>query len=108
MQPFPRRPWLNRRRPSPRDSRQPRHACSTRRTCSKHALGETKDKLGSRGEGVRMSSFGFDVHALREKVLGELHARPFAPLGSPARVIHFAFVTGAEAATEDRRALAEF
>jgi uncharacterized membrane-anchored protein len=44
---------------------------------------------------------GFPVHAMRNAVLGELHARPFTPLGTPARIRHYAFVIeGAEAAAD--------
>ncbi|RDV03302.1 DUF3422 family protein [Undibacter mobilis] len=47
-------------------------------------------------------------HPLRAAVLGELHARPFTPLETPRRVLHFAFDTSGEAASADREALAEF
>ncbi|WP_103221184.1 DUF3422 family protein [Roseibium marinum] len=55
------------------------------------------------------SSFpAFRTSPLREKVLGEVHARPFRPLGSPRTVLHYAFVTSAEAAAEDHAWLSEF
>ena len=47
-------------------------------------------------------------HPLRSAVLGEVHARPFTPLPTPARVLLFAFQTGAEAVQADRAALKEF
>ena len=47
-------------------------------------------------------------HPLRAAVLGEVHARPFTPLPTPARVLLFAFQTGADSAQADRTALKEF
>lgn len=32
-------------------------------------------------------------HPLRTRVLAELHARPFASLSTPCRVLHYAFMT---------------
>jgi uncharacterized membrane-anchored protein len=55
------------------------------------------------GESARLAP-----HPLRAAVLGEVHARPFTPLPTPARVLLFAFQTGAEAAQADRAALKEF
>lgn len=46
-------------------------------------------------------------HRLRATVLGEVHARPFTALSTPARVLHFAFDTMADQAQADRTALAE-
>jgi uncharacterized membrane-anchored protein len=46
-----------------------------------------------------------DAHPLRAEVLGELHARPFTPIVTPQRILHFAFLTGA-GAQGDRAALA--
>jgi uncharacterized membrane-anchored protein len=46
-------------------------------------------------------------HPLRAAVLGEVHARPFTPVESPRRALHFAFATGAEAAQADRAALTD-
>jgi uncharacterized membrane-anchored protein len=34
------------------------------------------------------------AHPLRAAVLGELHARPFTPIRTPARVLHFGFIAG--------------
>jgi uncharacterized membrane-anchored protein len=45
---------------------------------------------------------------LRAAILGELHARPFTPVETPRRILHFAFATAGEAAKRDRTALAEF
>jgi uncharacterized membrane-anchored protein len=46
-------------------------------------------------------------HALRAAILGEVHARPFTALPTPARVLHFAFDTTGERAQADRAALAK-
>ncbi len=48
----------------------------------------------------------FVQHPLREAVLGELHARPFHPLRTPRTVIHYAFMSTAESAAQDRERLA--
>jgi uncharacterized membrane-anchored protein len=48
-------------------------------------------------------------HPLRAAVLGEVHARPFTPVQTPRRILHFAFDTAAaDAARADRTALADF
>lgn len=53
-------------------------------------------------------AFGADktlgAHPLRDEVLGELHARPFTPIITPQRVLHFAFLRGTDA-RGDRAAL---
>jgi uncharacterized membrane-anchored protein len=41
-------------------------------------------------------------------VLGEVHARPFTPIETPRRILHFAFDTTGEAARADRAALTAF
>ena len=48
------------------------------------------------------------AHRLRAAVLGEVHARPFTPIETPRRVLHFAFDTTAERGEADRAALAQF
>ena len=50
----------------------------------------------------------FEPHPLRGAVLSEVHARPFAPIEAPCRVLHFAFLTDAALAEHDRIALLEF
>ncbi|MDJ1157918.1 DUF3422 domain-containing protein [Chelatococcus sp. SYSU_G07232] len=45
------------------------------------------------------------AHPLREAVLGEVHARPFLPVATPARLLHFAFMTDVAAAAGDRARL---
>jgi uncharacterized membrane-anchored protein len=47
-------------------------------------------------------------HPLRAAVLGEVHARPFTPIATPRRILHFAFETVGEAGKADRAALADF
>ncbi|HKH34686.1 MAG TPA: DUF3422 domain-containing protein [Beijerinckiaceae bacterium] len=48
------------------------------------------------------------AHPWRGRVLAELHARPFAAIETPRRLLHYAFATDPEAAAADRRALAGF
>jgi uncharacterized membrane-anchored protein len=55
------------------------------------------------GAGTRLSP-----HPLRAAVLGEVHARPFTPIETPRRVLHFAFDTAGERAQSDRSALSDF
>ena len=47
-------------------------------------------------------------HPLRAAILGEIHARPFTPIDTPSRILHFAFDTTGDAAKRDRAALADF
>lgn len=47
-------------------------------------------------------------HPLRAAVLGEVHARPFTPLKTPSRVVHFAFDTSGNRAHDDRAQLQAF
>ncbi len=54
-------------------------------------------------EGARLAP-----HPLRATVLGEVHARPFTPVETPRRILHFAFDTPGEAGKRDRAALADF
>ncbi len=58
--------------------------------------------IGSGGD-ARLSA-----HPLRAAVLGEVHARPFTPIETPRRVLHFAFLTAGDAGRLDRAALADF
>src|SRR5438477_12218096 len=48
------------------------------------------------------------AHPLRAAVLGEVHARPFTPIETPRRVLHFAFDTTGERGEADRTALVSF
>jgi uncharacterized membrane-anchored protein len=49
---------------------------------------------------------GFAEHDSRERVLGEVHARPVVPISGPKRILHFAFMTEQAAAEAARAALA--
>src|SRR3984893_12558129 len=49
-----------------------------------------------------------EPHPLRAAVLGEVHARPFTPIETPRRVLHFAFDTSGERGEADRAALVDF
>jgi uncharacterized membrane-anchored protein len=55
------------------------------------------------GNGARLTA-----HPLRAAVLGEVHARPFTPIETPRRVLHFGFETTVERGEADRAALAAF
>ena len=54
---------------------------------------------------VTIGSEKLTPHPLRAAILAELHARPFTPIATPARVLHFAFDTSGERAAADRKAL---
>lgn len=45
------------------------------------------------------------AHPLRDRILGEIHARPFAALPVPCRIGHFAFLTDGAQGDADRAAL---
>jgi len=51
---------------------------------------------------------GFTEHDLRERVLAEVHARPFVPIAGQKRILHFGFMTDHEAGETARAALAAF
>ncbi|WP_287306744.1 DUF3422 family protein [Mesorhizobium sp.] len=50
------------------------------------------------------ASMQFDPHEQRQFVLEEVHARPFRPIVTPARILHFAFLTAPKEAQADRAA----
>jgi len=50
----------------------------------------------------------FTPHALRGRVLAEVHARPFTPIVGSQRILHFAFTTDPPAAARAREALEAF
>ncbi len=58
--------------------------------------------IGS-GDGARLFA-----HPLRAAIVGEAHARPFSPIETPCRVLHFAFDTAGDRAQADRTALTNF
>ncbi len=47
-------------------------------------------------------------HPLRAVVLGEVHARPFHPVTTPLRVLHFGFLTNAAQTAEAHKALVDY
>ena len=49
-----------------------------------------------------------EPHPLRGQVLGEVHARPFKPIATPSRMLHFAFLTDQAQSAAARLALAAF
>ena len=57
---------------------------------------------------VTIGSERLAAHPLRAAVLGEMHARPFTPIDTPRRVLHFAFETSPERGEADRAALIGF
>ncbi|MET1413884.1 DUF3422 domain-containing protein [Roseibium sp. HPY-6] len=69
-----------------------------------------EDGDGNLGQGSENGSSlpSFRTSALRERVLGEVHARPFRPLKSPRIVLHYAFLTNADEAAQDQAWLSEF
>ena len=50
----------------------------------------------------------YTAHPLRAAILSEIHARPFAPISIPNRLLHLAFATTEEDARIDRNNLARF
>ncbi len=50
----------------------------------------------------------FTPHALRGRVLAEVHARPFEPMEGAKRILHFAFTTDPPAAAKAREAIETF
>jgi uncharacterized membrane-anchored protein len=48
-----------------------------------------------------------ETHPLRARVLAEVHARPFSPVETPRRLLHFAYVTSPEAASAHWNALVD-
>jgi uncharacterized membrane-anchored protein len=57
---------------------------------------------------VTIAGKELSAHPLRAAVLRELHARPFTPIETPCRVLHFAFDTTGEREEADRAALISF
>ena len=57
---------------------------------------------------VTIAGKQLSAHALRAAVLRELHARPFTPIETPRRVLHFGFDTTGERGEGDRAALIAF
>ncbi|MHB2167204.1 DUF3422 family protein [Alsobacter sp. R-9] len=53
-------------------------------------------------------TFSLLPHPSRDAVLGEVHARPFHPILTPRRFLHFAFMTAGAVPGADRAALTAF
>ena len=51
--------------------------------------------------------FKLEPHPARDAALAEIHARPFAPMVTPGRVLHFAFAVDAPATSGAARELAD-
>lgn len=66
--------------------------------------GETAEATDEATGAVAGNAGGLYAHPLRAAVLGELHARPFAPVATPARILHVAFIVDREQALADRAA----
>ena len=47
-------------------------------------------------------------HPLRAAVLGEVHARPFHPVATPLRILHFGFLTNAAQTAAAHKALVDY
>lgn len=71
-------------------------------------------RSGIKGDETGMIQIGDPVssgllpHPERGAILSEVHARPFAPVETPRRLLHFAFLTDAVQAAADREALMRF
>src|SRR5271167_3886253 len=64
--------------------------------------------MQSEPSGNRVLGLRLAPHALRAAVLHEVHARPFHPIPTPRRLLHFGFITNAAQAAADRLSLAAF
>jgi uncharacterized membrane-anchored protein len=60
------------------------------------------------GEEVSLAGGKPDEHPLRAFALAELHARPFAAIDTPRRILHYAFMVEPAAAKAEREALSAF
>ncbi|MDQ0511052.1 putative membrane-anchored protein [Angulomicrobium amanitiforme] len=60
----------------------------------------------AKGEPMLPRAGAFYDHPLRATVLAELHARPFVPVATPARILHAAFLVDRSQAGADRAAFA--
>jgi uncharacterized membrane-anchored protein len=57
--------------------------------------------------GKSIGANGLEPHELRGSALGEIHARPFTPVTTPSRILHFAFTSDAGGASRAVAALGE-
>ena len=80
----------------------------------RHCSAVTGSKTGGDGGGNGMiqngeaEAAGLVPHPERGVILSEVHARPFAPVETPRRLLHFAFLTDSAQAVADRAALMRF
>lgn len=68
----------------------------------------TASRPGLSPASLAPASLAFIPHPHRDQVVQEVHARPFEPITTPCRVLHFAFMTDSVEAEADRRALTAF
>jgi uncharacterized membrane-anchored protein len=64
--------------------------------------------LSLRQTPARFLVMTYEAHPLRSAVIGEVHARPFAALSPPRRVLHFAFMCDEDMAVKDREAFSNY
>src|SRR3954469_1986196 len=57
---------------------------------------------------AKAEPMGLAPHAQRARGLAEVHARPFAAVETPRRMLHFGFMTDPAAAAADRAPLAAY
>ena len=57
---------------------------------------------------INAANPGFKEHALRARVMAEVHARPFEPMSGAKRILHFAFMTDHDQAEKAQAALEQF
>lgn len=57
---------------------------------------------------INAANPGFKEHALRARVMAEVHARPFEPMSGAKRILHFAFMTDHDEAEKAQAALEQF
>src|SRR5262245_7463569 len=94
-----------------RPSRRGRVSPTSRITCIRGSSLPGNERADTMSADVSIGEGGnvrLTAHPLRAAVLGEVHARPFTPIETPRRVLHFAFDTTAESGEADRAALGEF
>jgi uncharacterized membrane-anchored protein len=65
------------------------------------------DDESSAGMSETGKLFHLTQHPLRAAILNEVHARPFAPLATPKRILHFGFLTDEAGARADRQRLGD-
>ncbi len=74
----------------------------------KRGKGQLDQESRSVTEEQNSQTPAFTPHALRGRVLAEVHARPFEPMEGAKRILHFAFTTDPRAAAKAREAIEAF